>query len=549
MPLKDILNMLKPYRKQVLFIIVLAVVVSAISAATPFISSNMIDKGLLAGNIQIVVYLVLLIIILQLSGQAIEYLQRKEEIKITNDLGKNLKTEAFEHGLKLKPHYFKEQGFYKTISDALFDISSILMITNNNLLTILVIFCKCLGALIGLLILDWRLSIFIVAILPVKVWLNIIVRKHIEKHSQQLRDDNKAYNSWLSNILSGIMDIKLWNLRKKMVSEYSGHVQTINESSQKLNLLMAKNNLFVTIFEFSWVNILYILGAVLISRKWLSYGDLIAFITFAMYLLSPINIIMELRLIFKQITPNVEGLKRFYELEEEEYDASLPMTVSIQTIEFRNVSVTLGGREILKDFNQIFSCGEKIALVGENGSGKTTLINLLIRLCEPDEGIILMDNVPITEYNIEEYRRKFSVVSQDIHLFKGMVSDNITLGENPDIVFTKSPHLKFCTDTIEQWDKQYDTEVGSEGSKLSGGERQKIALLRALHRKSEILILDEPTSNYDGESEEEFNEFILKNTDYGFYFIITHRKEILSEVDKVIKLEKCGQSTEDKRSE
>lgn len=537
MTFRNALKMLKPYRARMMIIMVLALIIAGISAVTPFINQNMIDNGLIQGNIRTVIFLVLLLILLQVGGQFIEYLQRRQEINITNDLGKKLKTEAFEHGLKLKPHYFKEQGFYKTIGDALYDISNIMSITNNNLLIIFVIICKCIGAAIGLVLLDWRLSIFIVAIIPIKVWLNIIMRKRAEMYGKQLMYDSKNYNSWFSNIISGVIDIKLWNLEKKTITEYARHVQTINDSSKRLSLMTAMNRFLTTGLEFSLMNALYILGAFLIVKEQLTFGGLIAFITFASYVLSPVNIIMDLRIILKQIAPSVDGLKRFNELEEENYAASLPLADKISTIEFKNVSVSLGGRDILKDLNLKVSRGEKVAIVGDNGSGKTTIINLLLRLCEPAEGEILMDGIPIAEYNIEDYRKKFSVVSQDIHLFKGTVKDNITFDNKADIAFNKDERLKFCTETIESWENHYETQVGSEGTKLSGGERQKIALLRALYRKAEVLILDEPTSNYDKESDEEFNQYIQENADYDFFFIVTHRKGILSRVDKVLVLE------------
>ena len=536
MTFREALKMLKSYRRQMSFVMTLSVVISIISAVTPFVSRNMIDKGLLQGNVNLVIYLVLLMILLQLCGQCIEYIQRRAEINITNDLGKKMKAEAFEHGLKLKPHYFKEQGFYKTISDAIYDISVILQITNSNLLALFVIICKCVGAMAGLVALDWQLSLFVAAIIPVKLWLNTIMRKRAEKHSEHLMDDNKGFNSWFTNILSGIIDIKLWNLERKMTDEYAGHVQLINESSKKLSLLDAKNNLLVVGIEFSLMNALYIVGAVLIARNRLTFGGLIAFITFASYVLNPMSIIMDLRLILKRITPSVEGLKRFYELEEEDYTKSLSANKHISTIEFKNVSVSFEGREILKNLCLKVNRGDKIAIIGENGSGKTTIINLLLRLCEPTGGVILLDGVPITEYGIEEYRRMFSVVSQDIHLFNGTAMDNIALDGKSGCSDSIDKTL-FCSEFIENWEQRYETQVGNEGMKLSGGERQKLALLRALHRKTDILVLDEPTSNYDKESDGEFNRFIRENTDYGFYFIVTHRKGTLSGMDKVLMLE------------
>jgi len=535
MTLKKALGMLKPYRKQMAIIMALALVISGISALTPFISRNMIDDGLLQGNIQIVVQLVLLLILLQVFGQFIEYLQRLQEINVTNELGKKLKTDAFEHGLKLKPHYFKDHGFYKTIGDALYDISTIMMIANNSLLTIFVTICKCIGALVGLIILDWRLTIFVIALVPIKLWVNIVMKKRIEKNSEQLMDDNKKYNSWFSSILSGVVDIKLWNLEKKVTAEYESHVNTINESSKKLSLTEAKNQFFTYGWEFAWMQGMYILGAFLIVGEQLTFGGLIAFITFASYVLSPINIIMTIRIILRQIAPSVEGIKNFYDMEEENYAASLPVASGISTIEFKDVSLSFDEREILKNLNLKIRRGEKVAIIGDNGSGKTSIINLLLRLLEPSSGEILLDSVPISEYNIGEYRKKISVVSQDIHLFKGSVYENIVLGGDAQV--STDERLKFCTETIEAWENKFETQVGNDGAKLSGGERQKIALLRALSRQAEIIVLDEPTSNYDKESEEEFNKFIRENNDYAFYFIVTHRKEALDYADKIITLE------------
>jgi len=279
---------------------------------------------------------------------------------------------------------------------------------------------------------------------------------------------------------------------------------------------------------------LYILGAFLIVGEQLTFGGLIAFITFANYVLSPINIILSLKIILNQIRPSVDGLKSFYEMEEENYAAALPIAEKISAIEFRDVAVAFDGRDVIKGFNLKISRGEKVAIVGDNGSGKSTLINLLLRLQEPNSGEVLVNGIPIDDYNIEDYRQKFSVVSQGVHLFKGSVSENIALGGDFKIHGDRQKQLKFCTDAIKSWENAFETQIGSDGAKLSGGERQKIALLRALSRKSSVLVLDEPTSNYDKESEEEFNRFIRESDEYDFYFIVTHRKDILDYVDKIV---------------
>lgn len=172
-----------------------------------------------------------------------------------------------------------------------------------------------------------------------------------------------------------------------------------------------------------------------------------------------------------------------------------------------------------------------MALVGENGSGKTTLINLLLRLVEPTTGKILIDGVDIKLYDINEYRRLISTVMQSVHLFSGTIEKNIFISGNSMV---ENINNNFAMNFIQDFPEGLKTNVGVTGKKLSGGERQKIGFLRAINRKAKILVLDEATSNYDYQSEQEFNYFVKEDSSFDFYFIVTHRKDILTMVDKII---------------
>ncbi len=534
MEFKNIFKILMPYRTMMLRLAIYAILMSVIAAIVPFLSSYMIDHGLLPGKLYIVLFSVTVILLLQISDTVLQYLQTRQNIQLTNALGKELKLQAFEHGLKLKPVYFKDHGFYKTIGDALYDIGNIMNITNSNFLIILVILFKAAGAAVGLLILDWRLALYVAALIPIKICINFHAQQRAEMLGDSLMLANKAYHSWFSDILSGILDIKIWNLQTRKVAEYKDHVDNINQASEDLSLMTAGNTVLMQTVELIFTNGLYVLGALLINGNTLTFGNLIAFISFASYLLAPVNALMDLRIILKQIRPSIESLKHFHKLKEENYSSLLPLDEKIRTIEFRNVCIAFDGRQILHNINFKLHRGDKIALVGENGCGKTTLINLLLRICEPTSGEILMNGKRIDFFNIEEYRSHFSVVAQDIHLFQGTVRDNLLLSENDSALPERLPD--FCTASIKNWQNGFRTPVGTDGDKLSGGERQKIAFLRALCRQSDIMILDEPTSSYDRESEDAFLHFIRCNTDYGFYLIITHRKSVLSCVDHVFHL-------------
>ena len=526
MKFRDIYKLLKPYVSIIRILSLYVLLLSVISIVTPFLNSFMIDRGLLRQDIPTVSFFVLLLILLQALDSMIQYLQTKQEIILTNMLGRDLKVKALSHGLKLNPEHFKEQDFYKTISDALYDIGNIMDITSSNFLFLFIT--------IGLFLLDWKLALFITTFIPIKILFNIRIRARAEKLGKELMLANKNYNTWFSDLLTGVIDIKLWNLYSRKIEEYEEHVENINEASKNLTLLNAENSRLMKTIELMFVNAMYILGAYLIRGNHLSLGNLFTFITFSGYLLVPVDMIMDLRITLKRMAPSAEAIKSFFSLEEENYASTLLPPPRLSKIEFQNVSVLYDNRAVLKNINLEINRGAKVAIVGENGSGKTTLLNLLLGLCRPSDGVIRMDGISISEYNIEEYRKKFSVVVQNIHLFRGTVKGNITLDDRTAIFSERC--IPFCDKAIRRLDKQYDTSVGSEGTKLSGGEKQKIGLLRALHRKAEILILDEASSNYDKESEACFNLFIETNHDYGFYFIVTHRKELLAHMDKIIYL-------------
>ncbi len=537
MDFKQLFIFLKPYKNQIAIIIVFAVILAVIAFVSPFLSERLIDDGLVLLNVQTVVICAIIIVILSIGSRVIEYIQRRTEIDINNALNKDLKTKVFEHAFRLKPKYYKDQGFFNIVSNAIYDVGMMLSITDESFLILLVIICKIVGASVGLAILDWRLAILIAAMIPIKYGINIAIEKRAEKYGKDCMDKNKRYNQWLDDLLFGISDIKLLNLRSRKMEECSELIENINVSQKKLSLVRAKGELYSGSFESLFMNLLYIFGVYMIAGRSLTIGGLIAFVSFASYLLMPVNIVFTLRIILKEIKPSIESLNKFFSMEEEDYELEEKVPPDLQQIEFRNVGFEINDKEILKDISFVVNKGEKVVISGDNGSGKTTILNLLLRFYEPTEGQILFDGVPIDSFGIENYRDTFSVVSQDIHLFGGTIEDNICIKNKTDLSHLKREGMDFATDFISEREDGFETVIGANGARLSGGEKQKIALLRALNSDARILILDEATANYDKQSDAMFNDFIMNNHDFDFYIIVSHRKEILSYADKVINIE------------
>ncbi len=183
----------------------------------------------------------------------------------------------------------------------------------------------------------------------------------------------------------------------------------------------------------------------------------------------------------------------------------------------------------------MFAKGSKTAIIGRNGSGKTTIINLLIRMYEPENGKILLGTENISDLSLSEYRDMVSVVSQQIYLFNDTIRNNICLYKQIDDTVIEEA----CKDSgLEDFIKEVslDYVVGQNGAMLSGGQKQKIALARALVYDKPIIIFDEATSNTDAYSEKQINKLLNTKLKEKTVIVITHRKEILSKVDQIVVL-------------
>ena len=221
---------------------------------------------------------------------------------------------------------------------------------------------------------------------------------------------------------------------------------------------------------------------------------------------------------------------------EEETDTGKTSDLCLNDLRMEQVSFAYEkDKYILRDIDILFAKGSKTAIIGRNGSGKTTIINLLTRMYEPENGKILLGAENISELSLSDYRNMVSVVSQQIYLFNDTIRNNICLYKQMDDAAIEEA----CKDSgLEDFIKEVslDYMVGQNGAMLSGGQKQKIALARALIHDKPIIIFDEATSNTDAYSEQQINKQLNTKLKEKTVIVITHKKEILSKVDQIVVL-------------
>lgn len=535
---KDILKILSPYKKYAVIICVLMAATSGVSFLSPFVSRILLDEGLIAVRFAVVLRCAIVLLVISVLRSGITYVQGRVEIVLSDLLELEWKQKAFSHSLRLKPSYYHDRTFYKTVHDAMYDVDNILTITDNVFLTCLVTLFQIAGVTAALFFIQWRMALFLLCLIPIRIWVNTMVSARVQKASQETVEKHKAYHKWFENILAGIIDIKLWGLYDKTTDAYHEQMSQLMRAQRRMMLLQKQDTALSTVLQQLFVSLLYVLGGWLLMRGTLAgftAGALVTFITYMGQLMATVDIIMTLRFLSKRIAPNVQSLTAFFELEEEKGGTS-PMPDVIESIRFEHVTVSANGTDILKDICFQIQRGETVVIAGDNGSGKSTLFRALLRLTDLAQGEIYVNDVPIQAYDIEAYRRRFNVVMQDVHLFDGSILDNVCIAERASGQ-QKVKDVAFCTDFIRHRENGWQAAVGAQGAKLSGGEKQKIAFLRALNRDADVLLLDEPTASYDRESEQAFHAYLGRQKTFGICMMISHRSNQQDGFHRVLKLD------------
>ena len=362
------------------------------------------------------------------------------------------------------------------------------------------------------------------------------IGKYIQKNTNRNIEEHQKLHKWEEDVFNTIPEIKLWNLNHKKCDQYGDILSNILKIVKKSELLIAKDSHIGDGLAQILFNLLYLLSGIMIWNDTLTIGGLLVISSYFTYVLEPVSLFSSIGLIFSDIKPAIDKYEEYMSYPEDE-NISSEIELSLENNEYQikitNLSFKYDENLVLKNIDLYFEYGKKYALIGENGAGKTTLIDLILRFLSYNEGLIELNNKPIDLYKIDKYREIFAVVTQQCNLFDASIKENITAfgrySLNEKII--ENPLFSF----IKALPDGLNTNVGSKSSMLSGGEKQKIALARALIKKPKILILDEPTSNYDIESRKCFYNLLdeIKCTS----IIISHDEEILQNVDCIVELE------------
>ena len=527
--------LLKEYKKTLLFIMGGLLISSVLNLWIPLLSKQIMDFGFIEGDYRLLIKLVLLSTIIYIVNLFIDVIKEKKRVEISAKIQYSLSEQSFAHLMKLDVSYFNKINYAEIMNNINADVNKMSSIADSSVFFVVTQVFSMIGGIVGLFLIDFRMTFLVLAFIPIKY----IVMKYFAKRQKAVMDEfilkSQNYAGWFGDTVGGINEVKLFNIFNKKYKEFNIYQKKVIDKQKEMNMLNQWNVTTDLIMLQILSTVLYIVGADLVFNFQLSIGSVFAFITYSAYVTGPISAILNIGYLLSGIIPSTKRYYNFMALHEEDDNGNL-IVPNFGELVLKNIFFGYEtDKPILIDVNIDFPKGSKTALIGRNGSGKTTIINLLTRLYAPINGKILLNGTDISMISLQEYRNMVSVVSQQIYLFNDTIRNNICLYKQMDDAVIEEA----CKDSgLEDFIKEVslDYMVGQNGAMLSGGQKQKIALARALIHDKPIIIFDEATSNTDAYSEQQINRLLNTKLKEKTVIVITHKKEILSKVDQIVVL-------------
>ncbi len=535
---------LKRYRFSVFLSVLVLVVSSALSILAPYISSGFYYDEVLntAGKYYGQLILVLLLVIgTKFLSVLVSIFSRVVTARVSANLQFDLKNTIFRSIERLSLGYFTDKQTGALMMQVSRDASTIYWFFTGGIPYFIINIIQIISIMVIMLIMNTWLSVAYFVTIPVTV---LFIRKfstRMHRFHEKRFTTSKRLNSILTDTFSGIRLIKVFSKEE----DNSGRFEGANRSAIDAD----KTSRRYSTINFPVVDILMILaqtavmglGGYFVMTGSMTYGILLTFISYMGMIYSPMFQFVDMTY---QATDSMNAMNRLVQVMDAEPDVmEKEYPVSVEKlrgdIEFSHVSFGYDkSRLILDDINFKVDSGTILGIVGHTGAGKTTLANLILRLYDTDSGTITLDGIPIKDMSFDSVMKNISVVSQETYLFKGTILDNIRYA-NPDATLkeiVEAAKISGAHEFIVTLPQGYHTVIGIGNRELSGGEKQRLSIARALLRNASILILDEATASMDAQTEKKIQNALETLIKGKTTIMIAHRLSTLRMADKLIVL-------------
>jgi len=539
--MRRLLAYIKPYRRSAFLAIACLIAGASLSILQPYLTKVAIDRYIRNDNFAGLNQIAILYVLTLIFVFALSYCQTLLINLMGQKIMCDLRMEIFRHLQKLDVAFFDKNPVGRLMTRVTTDVDALNELFTSGVISVFDDIFMLSGIVISLFLLNYKLALAIFCILPFLILATLIFKIKVRDSFRRVRTAIARINAFLQENLTGAPVVQLFGQENKQYQQFT----QINRTHLNANLqsVFYHSIFFPLLGLISACAIALIIwyGGHQVLAGTLTLGTLVAFIQYSERFFRPISDLSEKYTILQGAMASSERIFKLLDTEASIVSPEKPKAFGAQQgrIEFRNVHFSYTpGEPVLRDISFKVEAGEKVAVVGATGAGKSTIISLLSRFYDVQQGEILLDGKEIGSLDLQGLRRSIGIVLQDVFLFSGSIYENIRLGNKAisNEQAEKAAGTVHASHFIQKIHRQFSAEIGERGSSLSVGQKQLLAFARALAYDPKILVLDEPTSSIDTETELLIQDALKKLMAGRTSIIIAHRLSTVQDADRIIVL-------------
>jgi len=519
----------KKYLKQIMLAIFFSILVAGSTSSIAWLLDPAIEKIFIQKDQTLLVIIPFLIIVAFATKGVSLYLAKVMMINVAEEIKKKLQFDMLGTLINADTQSIDEKHSGKFISNLTYDVLHITNFLANGILNLFKDSLTLVGLLTVMFLQNWKLSLIAIILIPIASTTARSLGKRMGKVTTEAQEKSAFLTRFLVELFKNHKLTKIFQKEKYETIRANEYLDQLKEKNKKIGIVIVRISPIMEILTGIMIAVLIFYSGKLIANEELSVNNFFSFLAAMMLAYQPVRSLSTLNIIVNQglsaagrILPVIDTKSLI-----KNSDNAKDINIKNANINFKNVvfSYKKSDGEVLKNIDLYFEGGKMTSLVGHSGSGKSTILNLIPRFYDRIEGDIQIDNQSIYNLTIESLRNNISLVSQETTLFDDTIKNNIkyaNLNASEEEIY-KAAKLSFSDEFINKLPNKYETLIGEDGVRLSGGEKQRISIARAMLKKSSIILLDEATSSLDSETETKIQEALKILTKNKTTIVIAHR--------------------------
>ena len=549
------INYTKKYLNKIFIALMFSIVLAGSTSSIAYLLDPAIEKIFLNKDKSLILIIPCFIIIAFAFKGISLYGAKVIMINISEEVRKSLQMDMMKSLIKADTDFIEKKHSGKIITNLINDVNFMTGLVSVAILNLFKDTLTLVGLLTVMFYQNWKLSFVAIIMIPLASFFANLLGKRIKKVTTQAMDKAGVVNTYLIEMFKNHKLIKIFQKETYEASRADLVLKNHVNRLKKLNEIYARSSPIMEVLTGFMIAILIFYAGNLVIKDDLGINNFFSFLAAMMLAYQPVRSLATLNITINQGLAAAKRILPVIDLKEKIIDDQKNEKIKIDkgNIEFQNINFDYDdtNKPVLKNLNIIIAGGKMTSLVGHSGAGKTTILNLIPRFYDPKSGDIKIDNQSIFKKRLSSLRKEISLVSQETTLFDDTVLNNIRYAnlDASDDDIRKAAKLSYSHDFIESLPNRYDTFIGENGIRLSGGEKQRLSIARAILKESKIILLDEATSSLDSDTEEKIQGAINYLTKNRTTLVIAHRLSTILSSNKIYVIDKGEIISEGKHEE